>query len=192
MRGTGGDSFCKTATPRRENVTSRVAVPIMSRAANKTGPYSHSKTLPALRAGAAVTHAAGLGGKRFVDLLEPHSCVIAFVPKHGSQRAPAGIENGLTVSAPGQPGGVDVSNEDGSVAALHEANAALVQEVLPPMGNLGVERPHPILLSGPLGALERRLEIAVEARRLDVLHRLVRESSESFEPEVDAERSLDR
>jgi hypothetical protein len=69
---------------RREDVLRCIHVTIMDRAAKAALPSPYSKTFPALRAGAAVTHATGLGGKRFLDFFEPHACVIAFVPKHGS------------------------------------------------------------------------------------------------------------
>jgi hypothetical protein len=39
----------------------------MDRSAQTALPSSYSKTFPAFGAGAAFTHAAGLGGKRFID-----------------------------------------------------------------------------------------------------------------------------
>jgi hypothetical protein len=56
---------------------SRIIVTIMDRSANVALPLSYSKTFPAFQAGAAVTLATGLGGKRFVDFIEPHACAIA-------------------------------------------------------------------------------------------------------------------
>lgn len=79
LRGDGWDSFYKTATSRRENVTSRVSVPIMSRTTNKTGPFSHSKTFPASRASAA--GAQLVGGK----------------PETVPEREPATLEKDLPV-----------------------------------------------------------------------------------------------
>ena len=49
------DSFRKTAMSRREDVVSRIDVTIMDRSAHGALPSSHSKTLPAFRAGAAVS-----------------------------------------------------------------------------------------------------------------------------------------
>jgi hypothetical protein len=66
---------------RREDVVSCINVTIMDRFANAALPSSYSKTFPALRAGAAFTLATGLGGKRFIDFIEPHACVSALVPK---------------------------------------------------------------------------------------------------------------
>jgi len=89
------DSFCKTVMSRREDIVSCIDVTIMDRSAHSALPSSYSKIFPAFRAGAAVTHAAGLGGKRFIDFLEPHACVIALVLQHGSKCAPARIEHRL-------------------------------------------------------------------------------------------------
>jgi hypothetical protein len=87
------DSFCKTAMSRREDIVSCIDVTMMDRFAHSALPSPYSKTLPAFRAGAAVTHAAGLGGKRFVDLCKPHACVSAFIQQDGSERAPSGGVN---------------------------------------------------------------------------------------------------
>jgi hypothetical protein len=62
---------------RREAILSCIDVTIMDRCAQTALPSSHSKTLPAFGAGAAVTHAAGPGRKRFIDFIEPYACVSA-------------------------------------------------------------------------------------------------------------------
>src|SRR5471030_3370353 len=82
------DSFCKTAMSRREDIVSCIDVTMMDRSAHSALPSSYSKIFPAFRAGAAVTHAAGLGGKRFIDFIKPHACVSALVLQHGSKCAP--------------------------------------------------------------------------------------------------------
>jgi hypothetical protein len=86
---------------RREDIVSCIDVTIMDRSAQTAPPSSYSKTFPTFRAGAAFTRAAGLGGKRLIDFIEPHACVIAFVPKHGSKRTPSRIEHGSWREAPG-------------------------------------------------------------------------------------------
>jgi hypothetical protein len=53
---------------RREDIVSCIDVTIMDRCAHRALPSPDSKIFPAFGAGAAVTHAAGLGGKRFRDL----------------------------------------------------------------------------------------------------------------------------
>jgi hypothetical protein len=61
---------------RREDNLSCIDVTIMDRFAHSALPSPYSKIFPAFGAGAAVTPAAGLGGKRFVDFIKPHACVI--------------------------------------------------------------------------------------------------------------------
>jgi hypothetical protein len=150
------DSFCKTAKSRRENVGSRIIVTIMDRSANAALPLSYSKTFPALRAGAAFTLATGLGGKRFVDFIEPHACVSASIPKHGSERTPPCIQNRLCLSGFGEGGGIRVADEDCTVA-FDQLGAQIVQEVLPPIRDLGVNRSGTGSLSRimPTGGLSR-------------------------------------
>jgi hypothetical protein len=188
LRGNGRDSFCKTATSRRENVASRVTVTIMGRPTSPTAPFPHSKTLPALWSGAAVTHAAGLGRVGFIDLLEPYPRVIAFVPEHGPQRAPTGIEHRLSVSASSQRGNVDIADKDGCISCPRQPGCALMQVVPPAIGNSGVDGAHAIDSAGALRASEGRLEVAIEPRPFNVLERRVRKGGQLLDPQVDAER----
>src|SRR6202022_2955842 len=112
----GEDFFRKTAMSRREDILGCIDVTIMDRSANTALPSSYSKTFPAFRAGAAVTHAAGLGGKRFVEFLEPHACVSAFIRQHGSELTPPRIEHRLGLSGLRQSGSVHAANEHSTVA----------------------------------------------------------------------------
>src|SRR3982074_3178302 len=100
---------------RREDIVSCIDVTIMDRSAHSALPSPDSKIFPAFRAGAAFTHAAGLGGKRFIDLLEPHACVSAFIQQHGSKRAPSGVEHRLGLSGLCESGGIHVANEQSPV-----------------------------------------------------------------------------
>jgi outer membrane receptor protein involved in Fe transport len=75
------DSFCKTAMSRREDILSCIDVTIMDRSANTALPSPYSKTFPAFRAGAAVTHAAAIAS----TLLAGVACSSA----HADQAAPA-------------------------------------------------------------------------------------------------------
>src|ERR1700682_2978180 len=92
------DSFRKTAMSRREDIVSCIDVSIMDRSAHSALPSSYSKIFPAFGAGAAVTHAAVLGGKCFINFIKPHACVSAFVQQHGSECTPARIEHRLSQS----------------------------------------------------------------------------------------------
>jgi hypothetical protein len=80
---------------RREDHVSCIDVTIMDRFAHSALPSAYSKIFPAFRAGAAVTPAAGLGGKRFIEFIKPHACVIALVQQHGSEFTPTRIEHRL-------------------------------------------------------------------------------------------------
>jgi len=91
---------------RREDNVSCIHVTIMDRSADSALPSSYSKIFPAFRAGAAVTPAAGLGGKRFVYFCKPRACVSAFVQQHGSKCAPTGIEHRLGQSGLSKSGGI--------------------------------------------------------------------------------------
>src|SRR3984957_11433908 len=109
------DSFCKTAMSRREDIVSCIDVTIMDRFAHSALPSPDSKIFPAFGAGAAVTHAAGLGGKRFIDFCKPHACVSALILQHGSKGAPARIEHRLGLSGLGERRGIHVADEDRTV-----------------------------------------------------------------------------
>src|SRR5580698_6753603 len=100
---------------RREDIVSCIDVTIMDRVAHSALPSSYSKIFPAFGAGAAVTHAAGLGGKRFIDFCKLHACVSAFVQQHGSKCAPARIEHRLGQLGLCESGGIDVADEDRTV-----------------------------------------------------------------------------
>jgi hypothetical protein len=79
--------------PGRENVDGSVDVTMVHRFALAARPFSYSKTFQALGASAPVTATTGLGGIGFADFLEPHACDIALVLQHGSECAPARVQN---------------------------------------------------------------------------------------------------
>ncbi len=56
-----GDSFYKTATPRRENVTCCIDIPIQPSLADTTTPFSYSKTCDTFGATECTALRAGLG-----------------------------------------------------------------------------------------------------------------------------------
>src|SRR6202035_2355803 len=97
------DSFCKTAMSRREDIVSCIDVTIMDRAAHSALPSPYSKIFPAFGAGAAVTHAAVSGGKRFIDFIKPHACVTGaqFVKEIFSPIRDLGVNRSGSVSMAG-------------------------------------------------------------------------------------------
>ena len=138
----------------------------MDRSAHRTLPSPYSKIFPAFRAGAAVTHAAGLGGKRFIDLGKPHACVSAFVLQHGSKCAPSGIEHRLGLSGLDESGGIHVADKEGTVG-LDQVGAQFVKEIFSPIGDPGLNGSAPPGLRGALRAGQGRLQVAVETFGID-------------------------
>jgi hypothetical protein len=179
------DFFRKTAMSRREDIVSCIGVTIMDRSAYSALPSSHSKTLPAFRAGAAVTHAAGLGGKRFVDFLEPHACVSAFVQQHGSECAPSRVEHRLRLSSLRQCGGIHVTDEEGTVAC-HQPGAEFVQKISSAVSDLGVNRPGALSLARTLRACQGGFQVAVKTLGIDRRHTIA-ERRETFQSQINAQ-----
>ena len=101
MRAKGGDFFCNTGMCRRENVECCTPVAMVYRAALVAKPFFCQINDPAssifqtFRARAILTTATGQGEVRFVDVLKPHACDIAFVLQQGASRTPAGIQTDL-------------------------------------------------------------------------------------------------
>src|SRR6202163_1170949 len=133
------DSFCKAAMSRREDIVSCIDVTIVDRFAHSALPSPYSKIFPAFGAGAAVTHAAGLGGKRFINFIKPHACVSAFILQHGSKCAPARIEHRLGQSGLCESRGIHVADNDRTVG-LDQAGAQVMKEIFAPIRDLGVNR----------------------------------------------------
>jgi hypothetical protein len=163
---------------RREDIVSRIDVTIMDRSAHSALPSPYSKIFPAFWAGAAFTHAAGLGGKRFIDFIKPHACVSAFILQHGSKCAPARIEHRLGLSGLSQRGGIHVADEESPVG-LDQAGTQFVQEIFAPMRDLGVNRSGSVSMTGALCAGEERFQVAVKALRLNRRQSLITERGAS-------------
>jgi hypothetical protein len=179
------DSFCKTAMSRREDVLSCIYIAIMDRFAHAALPSPYSKIFPAFRAGAAVTHATGLGGKRFVDFPEPHACVSALVPKHGSKRTPTCIQNRFCMSGLGEGGCIHIADEDCTVAS-GQAGAQFVQKVFSAIDDLGVNRTSAGSLSRPLGAGQLWFQITVELLGINRRKFGVTEGREALQAQIDS------
>src|ERR1700722_1444902 len=132
---------------RREDHVSCIDVTIMDRFAHSALPSAYSKIFPAFRAGAAVTPAAGLGGKRFIDFIKPHACVSALVQQHGSECTPTGIEHRLGHSGLCESRGIHVADGDSTVG-LDQTGAQFMQEIFAPIRDLGVNRSGSVSMEG--------------------------------------------
>ena len=74
-----------------------------------------SKLLQPFRAAAYTARRTALGGMAFVDFFKPHACAIAFIPEHGSERGPPGVEHGLGHVRSGKGGRIHVADKDGGM-----------------------------------------------------------------------------
>src|ERR1700722_7586558 len=176
---------------RREDHVSCIDVTIVDRFAHSALPSPYSKIFPAFRAGAAVTPAAGLGGKRFIDFIKPHACAIALVQQHGSECAPAGVEPRLCQSSPCERGGIHVANEDRTVG-LDQIGAQFMQEIFAPIRDLGVNRSGSVSMAGALCTGQGRFQFAVKALRLDRWQSLITERGKSSQPQIDSTLGAER
>ncbi len=171
---------------RREDILSCIDVTIMDRSARTALPSSYSKIFPASGAGAAITHAADLGGKRFIDFIEPHSCVIAFVPKHGSKRTPPRIEHGLRLLSLCEGASVHIADKNRTVVS-DQSGAEFMQEVLAAVRDLGVNRPGTWFVARPLCSSKLGLRVAIESLGLNRWHVHVAKGRELPQAEVNAD-----
>src|ERR1700730_12541518 len=171
---------------RREDIVSRIDVTIMDRSAHSALPSSYSKIFPAFGAGAAFTHAAVLGGKRFINFIIPHACVSAFIQQHGSKCGPARIEHRLGQSGLCESRGIHVADNDRTVG-LHQTGAQFMQEIFAPIGDLGVNRSGSVSMAGALGASQGGFQVAVKALRLDRRQRLITEGCKSLQSQIDSQ-----
>jgi hypothetical protein len=163
-----------------------IDVTIMDRFAHSALPSPYSKVFPAFRTGAAATPAAGLGGKRFIDFIKPHACVVALVQQHGSECTLTRIEHRLGQSSLCERGGIQVANEDRTVG-LDQTGAQLMQEIFAPIRDLGVNRSGSVSMAGAPCDGQRGFQVAVKALRLDRCQRLIREGGKSSQPQIDAQ-----
>src|ERR1700733_4795635 len=171
---------------RREDILSCIYVTIMDRFAHRALPSPYSKIFPAFGAGAAVTPAAGLGGKRFIDFGKPHTCVSALILQHGSKGAPARIEHRLGLSGLCERGGIHVADEQSPVG-LDQAGTQFVQEISSPIRDLGMNRPSSMSMASALRAGQSRFQVAIKALGLDRWQSLITERGKRAQPQIDAE-----
>jgi len=163
-----------------------IDVTIMDRSAHSALPSPYSKIFPAFRAGAAVTHAADLGGKRFIDFVKPHACVSAFILQHGSKCAPARIEHRLSQSGLSESGGIHVADEDCTVG-FDQTGAQFVQQIFAPIRDLGVNRSGSVSMAGALCTGQHGFQVAVKALGFDRRNRLISERGKGPQPQIDSQ-----
>ena len=155
---------------RRETVPCRVDVAVVGGSALTTGPISYSKPCDTFRplGWQCATARAGLGGVAFVNFFEQYPCAIAFVPEHGSEAAPAGIEYGFCHPCLGQRERLHVADEYCSVT-VGQLGAALLQKIGTTISDLGVDRLDPSRFAGALRHGECWLEVAIKRMSLNLV-----------------------
>ena len=79
-----GDSFCKTAKSRRENVFGSIDIAVVCRAAIAANPFSYSKACSTFRTAGRDGPAArtSLGGVAFIDYFKDDAGLVALVFQH--------------------------------------------------------------------------------------------------------------
>jgi hypothetical protein len=122
----------------------------------------------------------------FIDLSVGYPCVIAFVPEVVPQHRPPGIENALCHAGLCHCRGRYIADRD-LAGAIHQRPRELVEAVLSPVCDLGVDCSNlPLaLLALRLGKL--RFEVAIEPGLLKF--RPVRAFRDGLQPEIDADLS---
>ena len=105
-----------------------------------TLPLSYSKVCDTFRPRVRKASATrtDLGGKRFVHFLKPCAMPNGLVRKHVTEGRPARIENGLCHAGLGKSGRVHVAHGD-MIKLTHDAMRKLVQKIVSPVGDFGVD-----------------------------------------------------
>lgn len=120
------------------NISRGVLVAVMFRATLAARPSPDRKPCATLWAADAATGRAGLSCIGFIDFGVGYPCVIAFVSEVVAQHRPSGVEHALCHTGLCYCRGRDVPDRD-LAGAIHQRPRELVEAVLSPIGDLGVE-----------------------------------------------------
>lgn len=134
----------------------------MRRTTLRTIPHSYSETFQASRPADCIAVRTGLGTKSFVSFDIHRLPSGSLVPQHRPERGPASIQNGFRHSGFCKPRRVHIADDDQTIL-VSQSLAGDVEEVLSPVGDLGVDRTGTFLISGALGAGETFLLCTIEA-----------------------------
>ena len=156
----------------------------MHRVAPNALPHSLIQACAASRPGNASAFRTGLGR---VCLRPQDTATVRnrFIRQHLLEARPAGIEHALCHLGLGQFRRADVANDDEPVS-LRNLRALLMQVILTPIGDLGVDIADPLWrLSAALRRGQLGLALAVELRNADLA--AVRKRRQRLQAEVDAD-----
>ena len=179
-----GRLFFQPGQPTLTYVDCGVGVPVVCSATSTARPGAHAQARQPLGAASLVAVAALLGGESFVDFFEPGACVIAFVPKHGSERAPARIQHGLCHVGFSEARRAYVADEDGAMLC-NKRRGVFVQKVFSAVTDFLVDGAGALHLVGPLRHRQLGLQVPVELRRGHTA--AVGVGRQAFEPQVKGE-----
>ncbi len=147
------------------DVQRSILVAVMFRAALAAHPSPDRKSLSTFWAAEASALRTGLRCIGFIDLDIRYPCGIAFIPEVVPQHRPSSIENALCHRGLCEFRGRHVAHRDGA-GTVDPCPRKLVEAVLPPIGDLGVDRPDLSLAPLALRFGQLWLQIAVEGRPL--------------------------
>src|SRR5215467_2275839 len=157
----------------------------MHRVAPNALPHSLIQACAASRPGNASAFRTGLGRVCLTDLKTQATARHRFIRQHLLEARPAGIEHALCHLGLGQFRRADVANDDEPVS-LRNLRALLMQVILTPIGDLGVDIADPLWrLSAALRHGQLSLALAVELRNADPA--AVRKRRQHLQAEVDAD-----
>jgi hypothetical protein len=184
-----GDSSYETAMPGRENIPGCIDVAIMQRATPGTGPFPYSQTGSTFRTAVAdtATARAGLGGVLLVDDHEHYPHPFGFIIELCFQYGPTGVQNGFCHLGFRQPRATDIADDDQGIV-FHKPCGELVQSILAPIFDLGVDIFDALLLPGPLRLGQFLFTITVEPAALQLFANTA--SSGVFQAQVDANLAI--
>ena len=128
-----------------QNVFGGIRVPVMLRTTGAARPLAYCQVGQALGAGTRMTGATLLRGVALTHLIEPYRRVIAFVLQHGSECAPASIQNAFRHFGFCQPSSIHITDKYRPVL-FGQTGAQLVQKVFSTVCNLRMDCLDPFLL----------------------------------------------
>lgn len=152
-------------------------------------PYSKACDTFRPRIGQGAAIRAGLGGQSLVHFLKPSAMLNSLVRHLTTEGRPTRIKYRLGHVGPGKSGSRHIAHRN-QIELKHDAGAEFVQEVIAPVGGLGVYCTSPSHLVSALGNGQGLFSIPVLARcgnRLSIGQR-----GEVFEAEVDTNAAFDR
>ena len=142
----------------------------MNRTAIVARPVSYSQARDTSRPRRRHTTAlrAGLGSQMLRNLKTHAAAAYPRFPRqHGPEVRPTGVKNTLGHVGTSEFRWADIADRDEPVLP-HKLRCFLVQKILAPVANFGVDRLHPLAFAGSLQCRQRRFAGPIEGRHGDL------------------------